>query len=194
VGPRKQVRLQKDHEELLRLKAARPDLLEFQATGVPPTEYHFTCKLKGLQMDSTGEKAIASEVHRFQLRLCPYYPSEPPDVTWQTPIFHPNIRGQAVCHSQQWSPAWSLADFVIELGDMIRMDKFNVKSPLDRKAAAFAEKHRSTFPLDQRSLRPPEVRISIKAKTAPVTPPPSGSNPRVAIHRPGSGANPTAPG
>ena len=102
-----------------------------------------------------------------KLRLGAHYPSEPPDVTWLTPIFHPNIRGQAVCHSQQWSPAWSLADFVIELGDMIRMDKFNVKSPLDRKAAAWADKNRPMFPLDPRSLRVPEVRISIRPKPNP---------------------------
>lgn len=50
---------------------------------------------------------------------------------------------------------------------MVRMDKFNVKSPLDRKAAAWAEKNRQHFPLDQRSLRVPEVRISIKPKTQP---------------------------
>lgn len=171
MGPRKQVRLQKDHEELLRLKRARPELIDFNAIGSPPTEYQFTCRLKGVQLDATGEKAIATEVHRFTLRLGAYYPSEPPDVTWQTPIFHPNIRGQAVCHSQQWSPAWSLADFVIEIGDMIRMDKFNVKSPLDRKAAAWADKNRPKFPLDERSLRPPEVRISIKAKNPPQNPP-----------------------
>jgi ubiquitin-protein ligase len=179
MGPRKQVRLQKDHEELLRLKRARPELIDFTAIGNPPTEYQFTCRLKGVQLDATGEKAIATEVHRFTLRLGSYYPSEPPDVTWQTPIFHPNIRGQAVCHSQQWSPAWSLADFVIEIGDMIRMDKFNVKSPLDRKAAAWADKNRPKFPLDERSLRPPEMRISIKAKpgAAPGAPSPSPNAP-----------------
>ena len=54
MGPRKQVRLQKDHEELLRLKRARPEILDFTTTGNPPTEYTFTCKLKGVQLDGTG--------------------------------------------------------------------------------------------------------------------------------------------
>lgn len=162
MGPRKRVRLQKDHEELLRLVSGRNTLVNFESKGLPPTYYKFTITLKGLRLD--GERALPQELHQFELKLGAHYPSEPPDVTWLTPIFHPNIRGQAVCHSQQWSPAWSLADFVIELGDMIRMDKFNVKSPLDRKAAAWAEKNKPHFPLDQRSLRVPEVRISIKPK------------------------------
>lgn len=162
MGPRKQVRLQKDLEELLRLKASRPDLLEFTYTGVPPVEYQFTIRLKGLKLE--GEKAVVVDHHQFSLRLGANYPSEPPDVTWRTPIFHPNIRGQAVCHSQQWSPAWSLADFVIEIGDMVRMRKYNVKSPLDRKSATWCEQNGSKFPVDERSLRPPEVRITVKPK------------------------------
>ena len=162
MGPRKKVRLQKDYEELLRLAQGRTSLISFEHRGAPPTYYRFTVQLKGLKMD--GASVATHELHQFELKLGAYYPSEPPDVTWLTPIFHPNIRGQAVCHSQQWSPAWSLADFVIELGDMIRMDKFNVKSPLDRKASAWAEKNEASFPLDQRSLRVAELKISIKPK------------------------------
>ena len=189
MGPRKQVRLQKDLEELLRLKASRPDLVDLTYTGVPPTEYQFTVRLKGLKLD--GDRVSVTDLHQFQLRLGANYPSEPPDVTWKTPIFHPNIRGQAVCHSQQWSPAWSLADFVIEIGDMIRMHKLNVKSPLDRKAAAWAEANQAKFPVDERCLRPPEVRISVKPRAAarPGSSPGDGpaagpSGPRVTV-RPG---------
>lgn len=162
MGPRKKVRLQKDFEELLRLTSGRNSVISFEHRGKPATYYKFTVKLKGLKLE--GDRAVVTEIHQFELKLGAYYPSEPPDVTWLTPIFHPNIRGQAVCHSQQWSPAWSLADFVIELGDMIRMDKFNVKSPLDRKASTWAEKHRDRFPLDQRSLRVPQVKISIRPR------------------------------
>jgi ubiquitin-protein ligase len=164
MGPRKRVRLQKDHEELVRLTQGRAPLISVEPSGgLPPTIYKFTVTLKGLKLD--GERAIHHELHQFVLKLGANYPSEPPDVTWLTPIFHPNIRGQAVCHSQQWSPAWSLADFVVELGDMIRMDKFNVKSPLDRKAAVWADKNRQHFPVDPRTLRAPEgPKILIKPK------------------------------
>jgi ubiquitin-protein ligase len=180
MGPRKQVRLQKDLEELMRLKTSRPELIDFTTKGTPPIEYNFTVKLRGLKLE--GEKAVVTENHQFSLRLGANYPSEPPDVTWKTPIFHPNIRGQAVCHSQQWSPAWSLADFVIEIGDMIRYQKLNNKSPLDRKAAAWAEQNGAKFPIDERSLRPPEVRISIKPKAAPQLPPvPQAGPPKISI-------------
>lgn len=162
MGPRKKVRLQKDHEELIRLSTGRASLISFEHRGNPPTYYKFTIHLKGLKLDGTN--VVPTELHQFELKLGAYYPSEAPDVTWLTPIFHPNIRGQAVCHSQQWSPAWSLADFVVELGDMIRMDKYNPRSPLDRKASVWAERNTERFPIDPRSLRVPEVRISIRPK------------------------------
>ena len=160
MGPRKKIRLRKDFEELQRI--AGRGLLSFEHTGDPPTYYKFTIRLRGLQLE--GERATVHEHHQFELKLGAYYPSEPPDVTWRTPIFHPNIRGQAVCHSQQWSPAWSLADFVIELGDMVRMHKFNTKSPLDRKAAAWVDANLGRFPLDERSLRLPELNITIRPR------------------------------
>ena len=78
MGPRKQVRLQKDLEELLRLKASRPDLIDFTYTGNPPTEYVFSVRLRGLKLD--GEKAVVVDHHQFSLRLGANYPSEPPDV------------------------------------------------------------------------------------------------------------------
>jgi ubiquitin-protein ligase len=164
LGPRKLIRLKKDHEELMRLASARAGLLEFTTKGTPPTQYFFTIRLKGLQLAPDGRHAIVREEHRFEMRLGAHYPSDAPDVTWRTPIFHPNIRGEAVCHSQQWSPAWSLADFVIEIGDMIRMDKFNTQSPLDRKAAVWADKNAERFPIDERNLRPAEHRIQVRLK------------------------------
>lgn len=164
MGPRKLIRLRKDHEELLRLSSSRPDLIDFTTKGNPPTHYIFTVRLKGLMLAPDGKRAIVRDVHQFEMRLGAHYPSDPPDVTWRTPIFHPNIRGEAVCHSQQWSPAWSLADFVIEIGDMIRMDKYNTASPLDRKAANWSDKNGDRFPIDHRNLRPTEHKITIRPK------------------------------
>lgn len=164
MGPRKLIRLKKDHEEIMRLVTSRPGLIEVTTKGNPPTTYFFTVYLKGLMLASSGKQAIVRDVHKFELRLGAHYPSDPPDITWRTPIFHPNIRGEAVCHSQQWSPAWSLADFIIEIGDMIRMDKFNTTSPLDRKASNWADKNQSKFPIDPRNLRPTEHKITIKPR------------------------------
>lgn len=164
MGPRKLIRLKKDHEEILRLASARSELLSLTTKGKPPTTYFFTVHLRGLMLAPDGRRALVRDVHKFELRLGAHYPSDPPDVTWKTPIFHPNIRGEAVCHSQQWSPAWSLADFIIEIGDMIRMDKYNNASPLDRKAATWAEKNEERFPIDPRTLRPAEVKITIRPR------------------------------
>lgn len=89
MGPRKRVRLQKDHEELVRLTTGRTTLVSFDHKGVPPTYDKFTMNLKGLRLE--GDRAIPQDIHQFELRLGAHYPSEPPDVTWLTPIFHPNI-------------------------------------------------------------------------------------------------------
>ena len=57
MGPRKLIRLRKDHEEILRLASGRPGLIEFQTKGNPPTTYFFTVYLKGLMLAPDGKRA-----------------------------------------------------------------------------------------------------------------------------------------
>ena len=154
--------MKNDYEEMLRLKA-ESSIIDFHIGGNPPSRYMLLFRCAGMRMDEKGNPVIIQE-HRCQLVLGAQYPSQPPDVTWLTPIFHPNIKLQAVCHSGQWAPSWSLAEFVSELADMSRYAKYNLQSPLDTKAAEWAKRNLNLFPLDSRPIRDKAARMVIRIK------------------------------
>lgn len=157
---RKEIRMKNDFEEMLRLKGDS-SIIDFQTTGNPPNRYSLTFRCPGIKLDEHGKPTIIQE-HHCEIVLGAQYPSQPPDVTWQTAIFHPNIKLQAVCHSGQWAPSWSLAEFVSELADMSRYVKYNLQSPLDTKAAEWARRNMNLFPLDVRPIRDIASRVVIK--------------------------------
>lgn len=160
---RKEIRMKNDYEEMLRLKADS-SIIDFTAVGKPPSQYMMTFRCPGIRIDETNKPGIIQE-HRCQILLGAHYPSQPPDVTWMSPIYHPNIKLQAVCHSGQWAPSWSLAEFVSELADMARYVKYNLQSPLDSKAADWAKKNMHMFPLDSRPIRDKASRVVIRIKS-----------------------------
>ena len=157
---RKEIRMKNDFEEMLRLKADS-SIIDFQTLGNPPSRYSLIFHCPGIRLDDGGKPTIISE-HRCEILLGAHYPSQPPDVTWASAIFHPNIKLQAVCHSGQWAPSWSLAEFVSELADMARYVKYNLHSPLDSKAAEWARKNLNLFPLDVRPIRDKASKVVIK--------------------------------
>lgn len=158
----KQIRLVRELEEMIRL--ASSPLIDFTSEGSPPRLYYVTLYSRGLRWNKKQSRPQTIEQHQFSLRLGSSYPSDPPDVTWLTPIFHPNIRREAVCHSNQWSPTWTLADFVCELNDMIRFKKYNIYSPLDLQAASWAQEHEELFPVDPRGLRETSPQITVRPR------------------------------
>ena len=159
---RKEIRMKNDYEEMLRLKA-ESSIIDFQTMGNPPQKYLLSFYCAGIKLDDASKPSIIQE-HRCQVVLGAQYPSQPPDVTWLTPIFHPNIKLQAVCHSGQWAPSWSLAEFVSELADMARYAKYNLQSPLDTKAAEWAKRNLNLFPLDARPIRDKMTKMVIRIK------------------------------
>ena len=159
---RKEIRMKNDYEEMLRLKS-ESSIVDFEVTGNPPHRYLLTFRCPGIVLDGSGKPTITQE-HRCQIVLNAQYPSQAPDVTWLSPIFHPNIKLQAVCHSGQWAPSWSLAEFVSELADMARYVKFNLQSPLDSKAAEWARRNIHMFPLDYRPIRDKSAKMVIRIK------------------------------
>jgi ubiquitin-protein ligase len=159
---RKEIRMKNDYEEMLKLKV-ESSIVDFQTTGSPPFLYILIFRCAGMRLDESG-KPVEQREHRCQIQLGAHYPSQPPDVTWLSPIFHPNIKLQAVCHSGQWAPSWSLAEFVSELADMVRYAKYNLQSVLDTKAAEWAKRNLQYFPLDPRPVRDKAGKLTIKVK------------------------------
>ncbi len=69
-----------------------------------------------------------------------------------TPVFHPNIDPQKICIGDHWSAGQSLAQMVVHIGEMICYQSYNLKSPLNAKAAAWAELHLSSLPWQKADL------------------------------------------
>ncbi|MCA9520222.1 MAG: hypothetical protein KC609_04595 [Myxococcales bacterium] len=162
MSRRRDIRMRNDAEELKKL-AAQCDWFDLSCVGDPPHTFHLTFRCRGL-MKNASNQVVETNLHKCTIQLTAGYPTQAPNVTWQTPIFHPNIRGQAVCHSNQWAPSWSLADFVVELSDMARFEKVNVNSPLDRVAADWVRHNQNRLPVDTRELRAKPFSITIRPK------------------------------
>jgi len=64
-----------------------------------------------------------------------------------TPVFHPNIDPQKICIGDHWSAGQSLAQMIVQIAEMISFQTYNVKSPLNARAAAWAEQNGRRLPL-----------------------------------------------
>ncbi len=65
-----------------------------------------------------------------------------------TPVFHPNIDPQKICIGDHWSAGQKLTQLIVRVGEMISYQSYNVKSPLNGAAAAWAEDHLDRLPLE----------------------------------------------
>ena len=123
------------------VQLAARGVIEFTCEGNPPEEYHVAFQRPGLYVDQAGQLGVR-RLHRARIHLHIDYPRFPPLLTWQTPIFHPNIlppeRHGGVCIGS-WSPSESLADLCDRLARMISYESFNVSDALHTEAARWAE-------------------------------------------------------
>lgn len=111
----------------------------FRGEGDPADEYHLMLSVPGIARLGDGSLRLRS-VHRCVAYLHLDYPRRPPQLTWLTPIFHPNILGPerngGVCIGL-WSASESLADLVKRLASLVSYASFNTDDALDHDAAAW---------------------------------------------------------
>lgn len=117
--------------------------LTFRVSGNPPDRYEAMFSVPGLARDEAGRLTVR-RLHRCEIYLHREYPRRPPVVTWQTPIFHPNIlppaRNGGVCLGS-WSPSEGLADVCARLVELVSYRDFNAGDALDVEAAAWVRAH-----------------------------------------------------
>jgi ubiquitin-protein ligase len=139
-------RLQADYEMVQRVFAQHPYIGLAKAEGTPPEKYTFDLQVKGLAPQ--GEDSFApGEKHQVEVFLPLDYPRRPPFCRMTTPVFHPNIDPQKICIGDHWSAGQSLAQMVVHIAQMICYQSYNLKSPLNATAAAWAEQNLSSLPL-----------------------------------------------
>ena len=144
-------RLQSDHEQVTRAFAGHPAITVVAAEGTPPEKYTFEFRVAGLTPQ--GEEGfLRGDVHRAEVFLSLDYPRRPPFCRMITPVFHPNIDPQKICIGDHWNAGQSLAQLIVRIAEMITYQSYNTKSPLNARAAAWAEEHVGELPLERRDL------------------------------------------
>ena len=132
--------------------------VQSQFRDEPPNVYLLSFRGQGLYRHEGSREVFYHEEHQVLIQLSAGYPRQMPDLRWQTPIFHPNISASGiVClggFGTHWVPSLQLDTLCCMLWDMIRYKNFDVKSPFNREAAAWASAQQpDRFPLDTRPLR-----------------------------------------
>lgn len=144
-------RLQSDYERVLNAFANHPNIRLVATEGNPPEKYTFEICVDGL-VPIPGNSSTPGTVHRAEVFLPVDYPRRPPFCRMITPVFHPNIDPQKICIGDHWSAGQSLAPLVVQIAEMICFQSYNIKSPLNAEAAAWADANAATLPLYKADL------------------------------------------
>lgn len=75
------------------------------------------------------------------------YPSHPPEVTFKTPIFHPNVyKNGDICLDilkSNWSPVFDVSNILVSIQSLLNDP--NPKSPANGEAAKLFEEDRAEY-------------------------------------------------
>ena len=144
-------RLRADQEQISRRFADHPLISIVETHGEPAEKYVIEFQLRG-PVPKEGGGITTAGVHRAEVFLTVDYPRRPPFCRMVTPVFHPNIDPQKICIGDHWSAGQSLLQLVMRIGEMITYQSYNVKSPLNGEAAAWAEAHEDQLPFEKIDL------------------------------------------
>jgi ubiquitin-protein ligase len=140
-------RLQSDYDAVRRLARLHPRVKVEGVSGTPPDRYRMVLTVRSLR--EKGERLVIASQHRLEVVLPKGYPRDAPLFRMLTPVFHPNIAPHAVCIGDHWTAAESLDALIQRVGEMLAFQSYNVKSPLNGKAARWVEEHPSKLPLEK---------------------------------------------
>jgi ubiquitin-protein ligase len=140
-------RLRADYEAVRRLVRLHPRIEVEGVSGNPPDRYLLVLHVRSMR--EQGAEIEPADTHRLEITLPGGYPRDAPLFRMLTPVFHPNIAPHAVCIGDHWSAGQSLDALVQRVGEMLAFQSYNTKSPLNGRAAAWAEEHLDLLPLER---------------------------------------------
>lgn len=124
-----------------------PNIKVINIGGEPPDTYELEYQIKGYMRAIDGSIAVEAQ-HRVRISLPFGYPHFPPTVKPLSPIFHPDIDPDAVRIASYWQGNPSLADLLLQIGEMICGKVYNLDDPFNQEAADWYAEHLSALPLD----------------------------------------------
>jgi len=146
-------RLARDYEKVLAELAGSEFVKVVAVSGNPPSSYRVTYQLNGLMWDDLSGDAKPIGEHVVEIYLPIGYPKKQPNCTMRTPVWHPNI-GDYVCIGDYWCAGVTLVDIIAHIGDMLQYKTYNLHSPVNKAAAAWAASRVKSFPVGDRTVRP----------------------------------------
>lgn len=143
-------RLMADYEAVRRLIRLHPKIDIEGISGNPPDRYLLVLHVRSLR--ERGEVIEPIDTHRLEIALSSTYPRDAPLVRMLTPVFHPNIAPHTVCIGDHWSAGQSLDMLIQRVCEMLAFQSYNIKSPLNGRAARWVEENLESLPLEREEL------------------------------------------
>jgi hypothetical protein len=140
-------RLKADHEALRRLAHLHPRIEIEGVFGNPPERYRLKLKVRSLR--EHGETLEVADEHRLEVTMPRGYPRDAPMFRMLTPEFHPNIAPHAVCIGDDWTAGEPLDLLIQRVGEILAYQSYNIKSPLNGRAAQWVEQNPGSIPIDR---------------------------------------------
>lgn len=148
-------RLARDFEKII-AELAGSEFVEVKVVaGEPPNSYRVTYHVNGLAWDEAAGNAVPVSEHVVDIYLPIGYPRQQPNCTMRTRVWHPNI-GDYICIGDYWSAGVTLVDIIAHIGEMLQYKSYNLRSPVNKAAAAWAAGRTKSFPIGTRSILPSE--------------------------------------
>ena len=158
----RQRRLVNDYQKVL-LEFDRHKYIQVKPVGQAPYEqYDVTYHVSSLYWDNARNQPVEKKGgHRVEIKLPLEYPRSRPVCKILTPVFHPNFGQETICIGDHWAASSNLVDTIIKIGEMLQFRDFNVKSPMNAKAARWAQDNKQYLPVGRINLYQPEEVIDI---------------------------------
>jgi hypothetical protein len=163
-------RLRSDYRAMQALRT-ESSILDFEAHFAnveAPEAYVVHFRGIGAWRPAGTQEVLLRDRHEVAIRLGANYPRMMPELSWKTPIFHPNISSSGfVClggYGTFWAPSLNLDEMCVMLWNMVRYANYDVNSPYNRDAALWAKAQQTmVLPLDARPLRDRRAAAAIDA-------------------------------
>jgi len=153
-------RLENDFAEMVERFAQDPYVDVIPVGPAPAQQYQIVYKVPSLRRLLNNElREVPQTV--VNLFLPAGYPREKPYAETVEEVFHPNF-GRYICIADFWSPAQSLSDIVVLIGEMLQWKKFNIRSPLNAIAAEWSVEHPQEIPLSNIEIGVKQINVEVQ--------------------------------
>ena len=93
------------------------------------------------------DTAWENGIFKLRMKFTEDYPSHPPEVSFKTPIFHPNVyKNGEICLDilkSNWSPVYDVSNILVSIQSLLNDP--NPKSPANGEAAKLFEEDRAEY-------------------------------------------------